>query len=158
MAELVPLNWRSSIERLRQNISGAYAGWVSKFKRGGSDDADLRAPTMFESTAQGIEVDEGDDELIARAVVSGLGKNDFKVEVTEDRLVIRGSKSRSSSKKGGGYSRYEVDFASFAQAIFLPCEIDRDRVKTKYRNGMLAITLPKSDRSKRKRIKVQVNR
>lgn len=157
MAELVPLKWRSSVEQLRQNISDAFARWASKFKRGESDDGEFWAPTVFESTAQGIELDERDDELIATAMLPGLGKNDFKVEVTEDRLVIRGDKSRSSTKKGRGYSWYEKDYASFAQAVSLPCEIDRDRVKAKYRRGKLTITLPKSERSKRKHIKVHVN-
>jgi HSP20 family protein len=82
----------------------------------------------------------------------GLGTNDFKVEVTENRLVVRGEKK--SSKKSR--HRYEESHASFAQALSLPCEIDLNKAKARFKNGLLTISLPKTERAKTKRIKIPI--
>lgn len=157
MAEVIPLNWRQSIEELRQKIGDAFKRWVGKFKRDHAEEGEHWSPAVVESAGYGIELDEVDDKLIARAALPGAGKNDFKVEVTEDRLVIRGGKRHSSRQEGRGFFRYTEGYASFARAISLPCDVDPDRVKARYKNGMLTITLPKNERGKSKRIKIRVN-
>lgn len=157
MAEVIPLNWRNSIEELRQKISEAIRRWFAKFKRDGSAERELGSPAVFKSMGYGIELDEDDDKLIARATLPGLRKNDFKVEVTEDRLVIRGGKRHSSKQEGRGFSRYAEEYAAFARAISLPCEVDTARVKANYKNGVLAVTLPKNERAKSRRLRIQVN-
>jgi HSP20 family protein len=106
--------------------------------------------------ASGIELDETDDELIARAALPGLDRKDFAVEVTENRLIIRGVKRASSTRQGQGFSGFEQRAATFAEAVELPYEIDRDRVTAKYKNGLLTVTLPKTEQARKKRIKITV--
>lgn len=152
MADLIPVNWRESVQRLRQDISEAFNRWVAKFKRSDSADVDFWRSPVWSSLGPALELDESDDELIVRAAMPGLGKNDFKVEVTEDRLVVRGE--RQSSKKSR--HRYEERRASFAQALSLPCEINPDRAKARFKNGLLTISLPKRESAKAKRIKIPI--
>ena len=130
MKELIPMNWQSSIARLRDNINNAFERCLEKFKRSDGEEA-TGSPTVFDSIARGIELDEDDDALIARLALPGLSKGEIKVEVTEDRLVIRGGKKYSRSKRSRGYSHFEESQAAFAKAVSLPCEIDRDRVKAR---------------------------
>ena len=99
------------------------------------------SPIVLESI--GIDLDETEDALIAHLALPGLSNGDFKVEVTEDRLVIRGGKKDSRNKRRRGYSRFEESQATFAQAISLPCQIDRDRVEARFKNGLLTVTMPK---------------
>jgi HSP20 family protein len=152
VADLIPVNWRESVQRLRQDIGDAINRWVAKFKKGDSGDVDLWQSPVWTSWGPLLELDETDDELIVRAAMPGLGKNDFKVEVTQDRLVVRGEKK--SSKRSG--HRYEESSASFAQALSLPCEIDPNKAKARFKNGLLTITLPKTERAKTKRIKIPI--
>jgi len=152
VADLIPVNWRESVQRLRQDISDAFGRWLAKFKSDESSGKDLWAAPMWTSFGSGLELDETDDELIVRASLPGLGKNDFKVEVTEGRLVIRGE--RKTSKKSR--HRYEESQASFAQAVSLPCEIEPNKARAKFKKGMLTISLPKTERAKAKRIKIQI--
>jgi HSP20 family protein len=156
VAELTPTNWKRSIERLRRNVSHAFDRWFARLKGEELDEIEFGGPVSIDAMAYGIELDERDDELIARAALPGLGRNDLNVEVTKDRLVIRGGKRHSSRKKAQGYSRYEESFASFGQAVALPCEIDPKGVKARYKGGVLIVTLPKSEHAKSKRIKVPI--
>jgi HSP20 family molecular chaperone IbpA len=153
VSELIITNWKAPVERLRQKINDAVVRWLPKLK--GAKSEEFWSPVVLEAMNHGIELDERGDELIARAVLPGLRKSDFKVEVTDERLVIRGSKSRSSKNRVGDILGYQESSAAFAQAVALPCKIDRDHVKAKYKNGVLTVTLPKSDSAKSKRIKIQ---
>lgn len=152
MADLIPLNWRESVQRLRQDIGDALNRWLAKFKKSDGRDLDAWTSPVWTSWGPLLELDETDDELIVRAGIPGLGKNDFKVEVTEDRLVVRGEKK--SSRKSG--RRYEESSTSFAQALSLPCEIDPNKAKARFKNGLLTITLPKAEWAKTKRIKIPI--
>jgi HSP20 family protein len=73
------------------------------------------------------------------------------VEVAENRLEIRGDKKQSYAKEDGSYFMY----GSFARAITLPCEINPNKSEAKFKNGLLKITLPKSEQAKSKRIEVR---
>lgn len=157
VADLIPTSWREPVERLRQNISDAFSRWLSRYKGGETDGEDFQTPSLLAPLGTGVELDENDDELIARAALPGLKKSDIKVEVTDDRLVVRGGRRHSSKKKGRGYYHSEESYASFARAVSLPCEIDPDRTKAKYKNGLLTIILPKSERARSKRIKVKIS-
>jgi HSP20 family protein len=114
---------------------------LAKFKHNNAEEATTWSPIVLESI--GIDLDETEDALIAHLALPGLSNGDFKVEVTEDRLVIRGGKKDSRNKRRRGYSRFEESQATFAQAISLPCQIDRDRVEARFKNGLLTVTMPK---------------
>lgn len=64
MTDIIPTNWRSSIERLRDNINGAFERCLTKFKRH-EKDAETWSPAVFHSLGGGIELGESDDALIA---------------------------------------------------------------------------------------------
>ena len=135
----------------------AFERYLSKFRRDDTDDDTIWPPTVFEFPGDAIELDEIDDQLVARMALPGLSKGDFKVEVTQDRLVIRGGKKQSSKKQSRGYACYEERQAAFARAVSLPCEVDRDGVKARYKNGLLTVTMPKLERARKKRIKIAVS-
>jgi HSP20 family protein len=157
VTELIPTNWKTCLERLRKRIHQVVGRWLTREKPSVSEDGEFWHPIAFQSVGRGIELGEEDDKLIAKVVLPGVDKKDVKVEVTENRLVIRGDRHRSRENRGRGYRRYEESSASFAQAIALPCEIDRDRVKAKYKSGILTVSLAKSERAKNKHIKIGVS-
>ncbi|HWP58952.1 MAG TPA: Hsp20/alpha crystallin family protein [Candidatus Acidoferrales bacterium] len=152
MADLIPFNWRESVQRLRQDIGDAFNRWVAKFKKRDFGDADLRQSPVWTSFGPSLELDETDDEVIVRAGMPGLSKNDFKVEVTENRVVVRGEKKSARKSR----NRYEESHASFAQALSLPCEIDPNKAKARFKNGLLTISLPKTEKAKGRRIKIPI--
>ena len=137
-------------------MDDALDDWLSKVRHREAEKVSSWRPLLFDSMAHGMELDENDDERIARVALPGLEKKDFKVEVAENRLVIRSGNNRFSKRDGPRYSQHEEISTSCAQAISLPCEINHHRVKAKYKNGLLTVTLPKSEGPRNKRLKIRV--
>jgi HSP20 family protein len=103
-----------------------------------------------------MDIEETDTEIIVTAELPGLDKDDFTVDISGNRLRIRGEKKRSSEKQEHGYYYAERSYGAFARTVPLPCDIDADRATATSKNGTLRITLPKTEQAKANRIKVQV--
>ncbi len=99
---------------------------------------------FFESGAfPKVDIRETESEFIIEAETPGLAKDQVKVEVKEDTLVIRGEK-RSDEKKDGKYHTREIKRSSFSRAFTLPPEIvDKNTVQAKFQNGMLEVRIKK---------------
>ena len=102
------------------------------------------------------EVMESDDNIVARIEAPGMDAGDFSVEVLGDNLLVKGSKSMKREEKKGHYHMMECAYGSFTRSVPLPTEVDVSKAKAKYKNGVLDITLPKTESGKKKRIEVKV--
>lgn len=102
------------------------------------------------------EVMESDDNIVARIEAPGMDAGDFSVEILGDSLVVKGSKSMKREEKKGHYHMMECAYGSFTRSVPLPTEVDVAKAKAKYKNGVLDITLPKTEKGRRKRIEVNV--
>lgn len=103
------------------------------------------------------EVLEGDKDVVVRLEAPGLEKGDFNVQVLGDTLAIRGEKRMERERRQGHYHVMECAYGSFQRAVPLPAAVDVARAKARYRNGVLHITLPKTEPGRRHRVTVQVN-
>ncbi len=103
-----------------------------------------------------IEVTEKKDKLSVKAQVPGMDKNDIKVNVEGDMLILKGETKKEEEKKEEGYYYNEMSYGSFYRAIQLPVEVNPDKVKAVYKNGVLTIDLPKSELAKPKEIEVKI--
>jgi HSP20 family protein len=103
-----------------------------------------------------IDVFERDDKLVVRADVPGYAKDDIKLEVTEEGVVIEGERQNEREEKDGGYYRRERTYGSFRRLIPLPDGIDVDSVRAEMKNGVLEVcfALPQQQRKERKRIQI----
>ena len=110
----------------------------------------------FEGFAPRIDVRETDDTVLVEAEMPGLEEKDFELTLTQSALTLRGEKRREYEEKGSAYC-YERSYGSFERTIPLPCEVEADQVKATYRNGVLEVTLPKSEsaRANARRIEVK---
>ena len=102
-----------------------------------------------------IDVVETDKEVIATAEMPGLEKEDIKINITEDRLDISAETKREEEKKEKGYIYKERRSGSYYRAISLPSTIDPDNAKATYNNGVLQITMPKTEIKKKTPLKVE---
>ena len=100
------------------------------------------------------EVQETDDEILVRLEAPGMDAEDFDIDVADNRLVVRGEKHVESDRKRGDFHIMECAYGRFQRAIPLPTTVDESRAEAVYKRGVLRITLPKAEGSKRRRIKV----
>ena len=102
-----------------------------------------------------VDVSETDGEITVRAELPGMDSKDLDVNVAGDLLSIKGEKKEEEEKKDKGYYFSESYFGSFQRNIRLPSEVQSDKVQAKFKDGILNITLPKSEETKPKKVQIQ---
>ena len=95
-----------------------------------------------------VDIAETDQELVLKAEMPGLDKDKIHVEVLPDRVSIRGEVSEEREEKETTHYCRERTWTRFERSIPLPVEVASDRVKAIYRDGLLEVHLPKTERAK----------
>jgi HSP20 family protein len=104
-----------------------------------------------------VDVYEEQDDVIIKAEIPGLSKEDISVQVTDSMLTIKGEKKREEEVKEDDYYRCERSFGSFTRAVDLPCEVKADQVRASFKNGVLEVRMPKTEEAKKKAITVKID-
>jgi len=139
-------------ERLRERSASA----LTRFRRRKDDDDSL--PAVAAGDGWGLlaaDVAETDDEVIVRIEAPGMDEDDFSISVESDTLVVRGEKRFERETQEAEYHLFESAYGAFERRFVLPCAVDADGAKAKYRRGVLTIRLPRAERAKRRRILVK---
>ena len=89
-----------------------------------------------------LEVLEQGDQLIVRADLPGLSKEDVQVQVQDGLLTIQGERKQQHEEQRGDFYRSERSYDRFQRSIALPEGINPDEVKGSFKDGVLDITLP----------------
>ena len=100
-----------------------------------------------------VDVAETDGELIVTSPIAGVQPEDLEVFVHNDMLTVRGTRTCESEMKDGRHLVRECHWGSFSRSIILPTEIDAERISATLKNGVLAIRMPKVERSKKITVK-----
>lgn len=93
-------------------------------------------------------VDNKDDYRISVAA-PGLKKNDFNIDIEGTMLTISCEKEESREEKDERYSRKEYNYSSFSRSFTLPEEVMKNKIEAVYEDGVLRLTLPKTEQSKK---------
>lgn len=96
------------------------------------------------------------DSIIVKSEIPGVDKKDITVLINDDQLVIKGEVKREQEINEKDYYRRERAYGTFSRTIKLPTAVDKAKVKASYNNGILEITLPKTEIAKVKELKVEV--
>lgn len=97
-----------------------------------------------------VNIIENDQSFILKVAAPGLKKEDFKINVDDDLLVISASAKEDKEVKNERYTRKEYAFSSFSRSFTLPENVDRDGIRANYEQGEMSITLPKQETAKAK--------
>jgi HSP20 family protein len=89
-----------------------------------------------------VEMFTKNNELIVRADVPGLKKEDITIELTEEAIVLKGERKQEKEEKREGYYRTERYYGNFYRALPLPEGVNIEKAKAVVNDGVLEITLP----------------
>jgi len=103
-----------------------------------------------------INLEETDDSFIVHAELPGLRKDEIKVTVSEDALTISGERKLKKEEKGKTYHRVEMSYGKFKRTIDFPGDVIPEKAKATYKSGILTIEVPKSEKTKPKEIKIEL--
>lgn len=108
-------------------------------------------------TTPSVDLYEEKDDIVVKAELPGIEKDNIEVNLSGHRLTIKGEKKQEAEVKKEGYYKSERSYGAFARTLELPREVQTDKVKAAFKNGILEIRLPKSEEAKKKEIQVKVD-
>lgn len=103
-----------------------------------------------------LDIREDKDKYTIGIEIPGVEKNDLKISVKKENLVVQGEKKEEKKKQEESYLRVERSYGKFMRSISLPTEVDQSKITAKYNNGVLKIVLPKTKKGKVKEVEVKV--
>ncbi|MGE0408775.1 MAG: Hsp20/alpha crystallin family protein [Amphiplicatus sp.] len=107
-----------------------------------------------------IDLRETDEAYEIEADLPGVAEDDVDVQLSDNVLTIRGEKraEKEEEDKKGAYHYVERAYGSFARSIQLPQDIDPERVKASFKNGVLKLTLAKPPEAARRARRIAINK
>lgn len=108
-------------------------------------------------TAPAIDIYEEKDEIVAKAELPGVEKDDIHVDVSDNILTIKGEKKKEEEIKEEDYYRSERSYGAFVRTVALPKDVQVDKARASFKNGLLEVRIPKTEEAKKKEFKVKVD-
>jgi HSP20 family protein len=141
--------WERDMDRMMEDFFGRRfrPWWPERWSRG--EEFDLRAPA--------VDVFEEKDDIVVKAEVPGIDKENIAVTLSDSTLTIKGEKKKEEEVKEENYYRSERSYGAFVRTVDLPKDVHADKVKATFKNGVLEVRMPKTEEAKAKEIKVKVD-
>lgn len=103
-----------------------------------------------------VDIFEEGSDIVVKAELPGMKKEDIEVKLTEDTVTISGEKKKEEKTEKKGYYRLERSYGSFTRAFSLPSEVQTDKAKAQFKDGILELRIPKTEEAKKKEKKVLI--
>jgi len=142
MGPLVRWDPFPGVSRLRQEMNRLLEDFFG-------ETAEERAPAEM-MRVPNVDVIDRENDIMVRAEMPGIDKDQIRVEATPDALMIRAEMKKEDEEKKESYLRRERRIGYFQRLIPLPAEVKPGEVKAGYHDGVLEVTLPKSEQAKAK--------
>ncbi len=102
-----------------------------------------------------INVSETEKDIVIKAEVPGIGKDDIDITLSEGLLTIKGEKKSDHEESKENYHLIESRYGSFSRSVRVPLDLKSDDINATYKDGVLKVVLPKSESSVPKKIEVK---
>ncbi|AMY09647.1 Spore protein SP21 [Luteitalea pratensis] len=101
--------------------------------------------------------ENGSDEIVLKAELPGLRREDIDLRVENNTLTLRGERKRDTEIKQEQYHRVERSYGAFSRSFTLPSRIDTENVRAEFKEGVLSIKLPVKAEAKPRQIEVAIS-
>lgn len=141
--------WEREMDRMMEDFFGRrfLPRWPERWFR--TEGLQLHAPA--------VDVFEEKDEIVVKAEIPGIEKDSIEVNLSDHVLTIKGEKKQEEEVKEENYYRSERSYGSFVRTLELPKDVQADKVKATFKNGVLEVRMPKTEQAKARAIKVKVD-
>lgn len=136
---------RREIDRVFEGFGGKNWNWRSAFLPG----SNARSYPL-------VNLSENEEEIVVEALAPGLDPQSLDVSIKGSTLTITGEKLPLEDVSPEAYHRNERAAGKFVRSIELETEIEENKVSARYENGILLVTMPKSEKAKPRQITVDV--
>jgi HSP20 family protein len=119
------------------------------------DDAFTRPVNANNWGAPAIDLYQTNDNVVVKAALPGLKADDVQISITGDVLTLKGEFKQNNEVKETTYHIKEQRYGSFERSVMLPTDVETDKAKADFENGILTVTLPKAEQVKPRTITVK---
>lgn len=102
-----------------------------------------------------VDVVDREAEILVRAELPGVDKKDLEVTLTDNTVTIKASTKHEEKEEKGDYHRCEISRGAFLRTLALPADVDSDKAKATFSDGILELTLPKLEKARKHSVKVE---
>lgn len=103
-----------------------------------------------------VDIAEDEKEYLIKAEIPEVDKKDVKVTVQEGVLTVQGERKKETEEKGKRFHRIERAYGTFVRSFTLPEDAAEDKIQAEFKDGMLLVHLPKTEKPKPKAVEVKV--
>lgn len=108
----------------------------------------------FGDLSPSVDIFEEGGDMVVKAEIPGISKEDLNVSITEDALTISGEKKQEEKIERKDFHRIERSYGSFSRSFRLPDNVSGEKAKASFKDGILEIRIPKTKESKAKKIQI----
>ena len=112
-------------------------------------------PELAELKAPKVDIIDRETEIVVKAELPGVAKEDVDVTMTDNSVTIKGRSSHEEKEEMGNYYRCEISRGSFSRTVALPADVNADKARATFNDGILELTIPKEEKSHSKSITVE---
>ena len=106
-------------------------------------------PDVFSSGSFGkipkMDVVDRDKEIFVKAELPGFDKKDLDISISNNQLNIKAKSSHEEKEENGDYLKREISKSEVYRSVLLPADVEEEKIKTSYKNGVLELTIPKQE-------------
>lgn len=102
-----------------------------------------------------VDVYETPTQIIIKAIIAGVKKEDLEISLSRDMVSIKGSRESESTVDEDNYFHKELYWGTFSRSILLPQEVDIEKAEATEDKGLLTIRLPKIDKGRQAKLRVK---
>ena len=106
-------------------------------------------------TTPRVDIVDRDDDIMVRADVPGVNKENLDVSFTDNTITIKGSISEEKKEEKGDYFRNETMKGTFSRTMYLPSDVDGSNAESTFKDGVLEVVVPKLEKAKRIKVNVE---
>lgn len=143
MLDILPTNQRHEIPQLFKEMENMVRHFWEVFPGG-----DL-VPDLTGEWVPRLDIAETETTIEVKAELPGLEKKDIDISLESDHLIIKGEKHQEKEEKDKRFHQIERTYGSFYRAVPLPAEVQPDKIEATYKEGVLTVTLPKTEEAKK---------
>ena len=125
-------------------------GWLHPF----SWPTEMAAMAPFEGRTPRVDMVDRDGEVVVRAELPGVKKDDLEVTLSEHTVTVEAHTSREEKEEKEQYYRREMSRGDFLRTLPLPRGVDETKATANFADGVLELTLPKMEKTSKRKIKV----
>lgn len=117
---------------------------------------DWNTPNLSPTSFPRVDIIDHEQSIEVQAALPGVKKEDVSVSIHHQTITISTtSKEEKKEEEPGKYFRREISHGQFQRTLALPENIDDEQAKASFKDGILTVTIPKTEKSKNKRLEIE---